>query len=478
MLKLLSRLFQPHQATTKVVPLAVRGKYDAAQTTEDNRRHWAMADGLSAAAANSRSVRRTIRNRARYEVANNSYAKGIIATLANDVVGRGPILQVAAGAAEANTRIERAFSNWAIEIGLAQKLRTMRQSKAIDGEAFAMLVTNEALRSPIKLDLKLIEAEQVTDPDDSQNHADGIRFDQFGNPASYTVLREHPGSGTTSTEKLSPVPAENMIHWFGVDRPGQVRGIPDITPALPLFAQLRRFTLAVLAAAETAASFAAVLYTTAPANGEADDVDPFLPIEIEQRMMTTVPAGWQMGQLRPEQPCSTYAEFKRELINEIARCLNMPFNVAACNSASYNYASGRLDHQVYFKSIRVEQDALESIVLSKIFQAWLDEASLVPGLLPAGPYGDWASDRQWFWDGAEHVDPTKEASAQETRLRNHTTTLAEEYARQGKDWEQQLRQRARELELMQQLNLSPETPSQATQPSNATEDATTDQAAA
>ncbi|MFO0180220.1 MAG: phage portal protein, partial [Planctomycetota bacterium] len=348
MLKLLSRLFQPHQATTKVVPLAVRGKYDAAQTTEDNRRHWAMADGLSAAAANSRSVRRTIRNRARYEVANNSYAKGIIATLANDVVGRGPILQVAAGAAEANTRIERAFSNWAIEIGLAQKLRTMRQSKAIDGEAFAMLVTNEALRSPIKLDLKLIEAEQVTDPDDRQNHADGIRFDQFGNPASYTVLREHPGSGTTSTEKLSPVPAENMIHWFGVDRPGQVRGIPDITPALPLFAQLRRFTLAVLAAAETAASFAAVLYTTAPANGEADDVDPFLPIEIEQRMMTTVPAGWQMGQLRPEQPCSTYAEFKRELINEIARCLNMPFNVAACNSASYNYASGRLDHQVYF----------------------------------------------------------------------------------------------------------------------------------
>ena len=37
------------------------------------------------------------------------------------------------------------------------------------------------------------------------------------------------------------------------DRPGQARGIPDITPALPLFAQLRRFTLAVLAAAETAA---------------------------------------------------------------------------------------------------------------------------------------------------------------------------------------------------------------------------------
>lgn len=459
MLKLLSRFLGNRGLATKVVPLPVRGKYDAAQTTDDNRRHWAMADGLSAAAANSRTVRRTLRNRSRYEVANNSYAKGIIATLANDVVGRGPILQVSTGVAEANTRIEGAFSNWAMEIGLAQKLRTMRQSKAVDGEAFAMLVTNESLRSPIKLDLKLVEAEQVADQSNSENHADGIQFDRFGNPAFYTVLREHPGSGTASVETLPPVPAENMIHWFSVDRPGQARGIPDITPALPLFAQLRRFTLAVLAAAETAASFAAVLYTNAPASGEADDVEPFLPIEIEQRMMTTVPAGWQMGQLKPEQPCSTYAEFKRELINEIARCLNMPFNVAACNSASYNYASGRLDHQVYFKSIRVEQDALESIVLNKIFRAWLDEASLVPGLLPDGPYGDWASDRQWFWDGAEHVDPTKEASAQETRLRNHTTTLAEEYARQGKDWEQQLRQRARELALMAELNLTVESTS-------------------
>ena len=49
--------------------------------------------------------------------------------------------------------------------------------------------------------------------------------------------------------------------------------INDITPALPLFAQLRRFTLAVLAAAETAADFAGVLQTDAPPNGEAEDGD-------------------------------------------------------------------------------------------------------------------------------------------------------------------------------------------------------------
>ena len=107
----------------------------------------------------------------------------------------------------------------------------------------------------------------------------------------------------------------------------------------------------------------------------------------------------------------------------------MPYCIAACNSSGYNYASGRLDHQTYFKSVRVEQAHLEIVVLDRILAAWLDEAVLIPGLLPTGlgPMADWP--HQWFWDGFEHVDPSKEASAQATRLTNHTTTLATDCAR-------------------------------------------------
>lgn len=75
----------------------LRARYDAAVTTHENRRHWASADGLSADAANSPEVRRTLRNRARYEVANNSYARGIVLTLANDLIGTGPRLQMLEG---------------------------------------------------------------------------------------------------------------------------------------------------------------------------------------------------------------------------------------------------------------------------------------------------------------------------------------------------------------------------------------------
>ncbi|HPD17404.1 MAG TPA: hypothetical protein PLE19_20900, partial [Planctomycetota bacterium] len=108
------------------------------------------------------------------------------------------------------------------------------------------------------------------------------------------------------------------------------------------------------------------------------------------------------------------------------------------------------DHQTYYKSIRVDQAFMAEKVLDRVLAAWLWEYALEAG----GPVGGRVlPDHQWFWDGMEHVDPAKEASAQETRLKNHTTTLAHEYARQGKDWEAELRQRARERNLMLELGL-------------------------
>jgi len=216
----------------------------------------------------------------------------------------------------------------------------------------------------------------------------------------------------------------------------------------------------VIAAAETAADFAGILYTDAPASGEAESVEPMDAIELEARSLLTMPGGWKMSQVQAEQPSTTYGEFKREILSEIARCLNMPVSVASGDSSRHNYASGRLDHQTYFKNVRVEQDHLARAALDRVLGAWLREAVLVSDLLPLRERtriarGD-ALPHQWFWDGTEHVDPAKEASAQATRLASNTTTLATEYARQGRDWETELRQRARETALMAELGLATE----------------------
>ena len=65
------------------------------------------------------------------------------------------------------------------------------------------------------------------------------------------------------------------------------------------------------------------------------------------------------------------------------------------------------------------------------------------------------------------MDPLKEANAQAKRLETGATTLAIEYARVGLDWEEQLRQRAKEVALMNELGLlaaSKTEPSQADTP--------------
>ena len=473
---------KPKSVKTAAPVMIVRGKYDAAQTTVDNRRHWAAADGLSPNAAVNPEVRRTLRNRARYEVANNSYAKGIVLTLANDTIGTGPRLQMLTQDADANRRIEEAFSDWARAVDLAAKLRTARMARAESGEAFALLTSSPTLDTPVKLDVRLVEPEQVCTPwtrSARPDGVDGIVFDAAGHPVAYHVLRRHPGDGAFGSvgvgrafggDGYDTLPASAVLHYYRADRPGQWRGIPDITPALPLFAQLRRYTLAVLTAAESAANIAIVMKTNIPAGGEAAEVEPMTEMEMVPNTALFSPEGWEPSQIKAEHPSTTYGEFKREVLNEIARCLNMPFNVAAGNSSGYNYASGRLDHQTYFKSLRVEQRHLEVTVLDRVLRAWLAEAVLVEGLLRRGTRTrEFARQRAiphgWFWDGVEHVDPAKEAGAQATRLASHTTTLAHEYARQGRDWESELRQRAKELALMSELGLTqatPEVPPEAT----------------
>jgi lambda family phage portal protein len=450
--------FRKQRKTQRFLPVKLQARYDAAQTTAENIKHWAMADALSADSAATAEVRKKLRERSRYEVANNSYAKGIVLTLANDCIGTGPRLQLLTNNAGMNRRVETAFSEWSKAISLPEKLRTMRMAKSTDGEVFAVLTDNPGIDSPVMLDVQLIEAERVASPVMSllptTSEVDGIHLDAWGNPHLYTILRQHPGDLASWNLQYDHVPAAAVVHWFRTDRPGQHRGIPEITPALPLFAQLRRYTLAVIAAAETAADFAAVLFTDSPANGEAQPLDPMDVVELEKRMATVLPDGWRLGQIEAQQPATGYAEFKREILNEIARCLNLPYNIAACNSSGYNYASGRLDHQTYYKSIRVEQAHLAEAVLDRIFTAWINEAMLTRELSLLRTMRN--VPHQWFFDGTEHVDPAKEANAQATRLTSNTTTLAAEYARQGKDWEVELRQRAKEKKLMIELELTEE----------------------
>lgn len=431
----------------------VRAGFDAAQTTKDNWRHWQMADVASADSEARADVRATLRRRSRYEVLNNCYARGLVQMLANDTIGTGPRLQFLTDDEDLNEHVERDFAAWSEEIGLAQVLRLMRTARCQDGETFAVIGTNPRLRSGVKMKLDVIEADRIqgdvyTD-EFSDNTVDGITYDRYGNAVSYRMLKYHPGDEWRGRfDEYSVVPADCMLHSFVKYRPGLHRGVPELAAALPLFAQLRRYTLATLSAAEAAADFAAILYTDAPPDGESSDVEPLDSIPLERNMMLTVPAGWKMSQLDAKHPSSNFPEFVKILLSQIARCVCSTYGCVSGDYSGYNYASGRLDNQIYQKSILVDRSLWEVEVLNPLLSAWLREWSLVNGV----PFPDDLY-YEWFWDGFMHVDPTKEANAQTIRLQNLTTTLADEYAKMGQDYMKKLRQRAKELKLLRSLGI-------------------------
>lgn len=430
----------------------LRASYDAAQQSRDLQRWWIHADGLSADQANSPGVRRVLRNRARYEFANNSYCMGLALTLANDLIGWGPSLRMQIpDEPKVNAFISLQFNRWARRVRLAAKLRTMKVARAIDGEAFAQQITNPLLKSPVQLDIRLCEADQITTPDQhvaDPNACDGIRFDSLGNPLEYHRLKYHPGS-PWATLQYDPVPADRMIHWFREDRAGQRRGIPEITPSLMLFAFLRRWTLATVQAAELQADYTLFMKTMQAPSESTSESEPFDLMEVERGMMTVLPDGYEPKQLEPNQPSSSYKEGKREFLAEIARCQNVPYNVAACDSSTYNFASGRLDHLPYYRGIDVERDDLEIVAVDRVLGWWLEEAMLVwPRLkLLEDVLRDPDVPHEWDWPALEEGDVETKSKSREIDLSCGMTSYQTEFAKMGLDADKEMEKQAASLGL-------------------------------
>jgi capsid protein len=436
----------------------LRATYDAAQTTKDNVRHWRNADALSSAAANSIGVRKTLRERSRYEYANNAFCRGILQTLGHDLVGTGPRVQLDTGDQQFDRLVERLLAGWLKANKAAKKLRIGRVARGVDGEAFYLNTTNTRSRDPVKAWIRPVECDLFDDPSgfDRPNIVGGIEFDENELPLTYKMLKRHPGDlfAPWSMEAVD-VDAANVCHWLKADRPGQVRGIPETTSQLNLYSQMRRWTLAVLQAAENAADFAAVLETSANAFDEdgdpiVDDIDAFESVEVDKGMMVSMPRGWKMSQFKPEQPVATYKEFRDALLNEAGRADHMPMNKARGDSSGYNYASGRLDHQTYYEAVDVDRQETNDDVLDTWFAWWAAEARLVyPELASLEP--DNLPAHTFYYDGHKHADEVKHANATAVMVNAELITQDEYLMTQGRDpdrhWEAIKRQRERAAEL-------------------------------
>jgi lambda family phage portal protein len=440
----------------------------------------------SALTATMADHRRTMRIRSRHETANNGYLDGIVATVANYVIGNGPKLVIDTGDDAKDEAIERDWLRWARKIDLAEKLRLMRRSQAESGECFAVAIDNPRMTGWTRLDIAAVEADRVANPSifaasdvtsaaslggikglppDAAASIDGVILDATGNAIAYVVLRKHPGDnawwGASGTE-YDVLSASRVFHLVARKRPGQVRGVPELAATIGLFGMMRRYSLAVVNAAENAAMIGGVITTGAGADtgndtNETTGVMPYEGVEFERGMWMQMPSGSNINQVRAEQPTDAHESFLRSMLGESSRPIGMPVSVASGDSSQHNYASGRLDWQAFHRAIEIDRDTYARTILDPLFRMWAREYELANGPGAIGQltdeFGDVRPDYEWVWPPFEHVDPKKEADAQAIRLASGVTTLAVEAAKQQMSWRTLLKQRARERELKQKLGL-------------------------
>lgn len=455
----------------------VRARYDAAQTATGNENHWANADHLDPHNAADLKIRRVLRSRSRYEIIeNNPYLKGVMLTICNDFVGRsGPKLNVTDKrlSPERRRQIEERWSDWAKLRRVRQKVWRMRMAKLVDGETFARAYTNRLRPGSITLDFQVLECDRISSyttlidgiavDGRRTNEIDGVRFDNFENPLSYHILNKHPGGsilfGGAESGQGVWTPVGQVLHWFRQDR-GWLRGIPELTPSLPLCALLRRYTLAVVRHAETAADLTAIIETEGPpgvnpwtdGSGNLLVDDPFDVFPIEAGMMVNLPWGYQMKQLNAVPLGVQYDEFVGSILREITRPALVPFNMQIGSSKDSNMASGTLDKDLYRSGQEIERVDCEEVVMDPMFALWWQEAALVRGAL-----GDdfllqefrEPPRHSWGWDriGQDHTDPSRVAAYLDVmhgQLKVMTDRDVQEkyFNRDVEDWREEVREDA------------------------------------
>lgn len=436
------------QPKVKRGPVAMRaGALDSVSYSTDDVDYWKFANSVTGDQIANHADREEARKRCRYQYLNDPYARNIVRNLAVAVVGTGATIQIIGDKDNDKAEVvEDRFKKWANAVGLHETVSLMVQSLGYDGESFLQFVQNPKM--PQGVSVAIIDPARICTPTFGayntqfgidENVLDGIRFDTYGNPTYYAVAESPINPIYTGIPiKFKRVKAEEIFHLFIKDLPEQHRGLPLLQSVVKTLAALRRYMMAVIECAEVAASHSFVVKSqTLPDQEAPADWDAMDEILAPRRGGVVLPRGWEASQLKSEHPSAQHAEFIQTTITAVGAGFGQPRNIAAADSSNYNYASGRLDHQTFFRYIETVQELVRNLYCF-VFRWWyrydLESQELFDNADPKDIELD------WYFAELAHVDPEKEANTAIMLRDKGLLTDAEYFAKFGQDWRKQYKQ--------------------------------------
>jgi lambda family phage portal protein len=337
-----------------------------------------------------------------------------------------------------------------------------------------------------------VEAERIADDYEIKAPAGarvslGIEHDDYGRPLAYYVHRLHPNDLRLAPGRLADevlrIPAADMIHLKVTERWPQTRGVPWLHAAINRLNQLGEFEESAVVAARIGASKVGFFENpdgdlTALADGDQDGTPT---ANVEAGEFTALPPGYKFSSWDPNYPNDVYDPFTRSILRGIAAGVGVSYESLSRDYSQSNYSSSRLalldDRDLW----RTLQQWWIRAFREPLHREWLRAAMLaraIPGVdllaYGADPRRFEAvkfKPRGWSW-----VDPTKEVDAYKEAERAGYLTKSQVIAMTGGgvDLEDVLRERRRELDMLDAMDLETDTthaPATAAAPAPAAEPA-------
>lgn len=428
-------------------------RWEAAQTTRLTNPDWRGATDRSVNLDIAEEMGQLVK-RSHWEIENNGIVKGMVRTHRVDLIGdNGPQLQVISngpGAKRYSNSLEQIFQDWWEVpdvngvLGGADILVQWVNMLWKRGEFVCQMLDDKSLpETSIRFRLHNIHPRRLATPAGLQGSNDvilGVQRNATGKPIAYHFGGEQDSYTAISVGATEEVPAQEILHGFDQEEPGQARGVPWLASVLKTVNDLRNYDDEVLEAARQATYWSVVL------SAEHPSLQPLKVngcMSMQRRVMATAPPGWKPTALSPPQPSTNYHDYRAERHIDLGRPIGMPGIMVRLDARDTNYSSARFIKQIYQRNISAIQAWLGRIALRRIVDRLRREATML-GMLP-----ERVPTRvryKWIWPRLPNIDPAKSAMAEAIRLRSRTLSLHGALAEWNTDFEVHVEQLTREAE--------------------------------
>lgn len=387
---------------------------------------------------------------------NSSIATGIGGRFCDNVVGDGIKPQAKTSDPAWNAAAEAYFNEWSKIADYRQRstlwdLQRMAVLEGLSSGEMGFILINNGQLQPV-------EAERIRNPKDKLvNVIDGVRLTKEGIPLSFFIHNRNENGGFDGTD-FKEISVSDFKHIARIKRPDQVRGVPEMAPAINAIKDLDRYIQATLLKAENEAKNFFTVENEGgaprisqearryPGNTADQEGKPLEKVETGQ--IVYLRKGEKMNNVKNESPGSNFSPFTERIARIIGAAFGLPYEFVLLDFSMGSFSSSRAALLQTYRTFNNWQAWLINGFLQPVWN-WRIAKAIKEGHLPPAPV-DARGVSEWYrvqWQTPEFgwVDPQNEAQAHILEINAGAGTLTSWCRKKGKDAEDVLAEKARDI---------------------------------